>query len=49
MCHSTAMIVSVRIFVSVENLAVRDVNQDFPGRILPRTRAMYGVRWTLWN
>lgn len=42
-------VVTVRIFLRFENLGVRERNQDFPGRILPATRAIYGVRWTLWN
>lgn len=41
-------ILSVRIFVTWENLS-QEVNQDFPGRTLPPTRAIWGVRWTLWN
>ena len=40
---------SVRIFVLWDNLTVRQRNQDYPGRILPQTRAMYGIRWTMWN
>ena len=42
-------IVSLRIFVEWENVTLRPENQDFPGRILPRTRSSYGVRWTLRN
>lgn len=42
-------IVSLRVFVEWENLTLRDANQDFVDRVLPRTRAMYGVRWTLRN
>jgi hypothetical protein len=42
-------IVSVRAFIMWENFTVRQRNQDFPGRILPATRSLYGVRWTLWN
>lgn len=42
-------VVSVHVFVSVENLTLRDANQDVPGRVLPGTRGLYGVRWTLWN
>ena len=42
-------ILSVNVFVSVENLTLRDANQDVPGRLLPGTRGLYGVRWTLWN
>jgi len=40
---------SVRLFFLWENLTVRDKNQDYLGRIQPRTRAMYGIRWTMWN
>lgn len=40
---------SVNIFVDVDNLVLRDYNQDVPGRLLPGTRGIYGVRWTLWN
>ncbi|TVP79152.1 MAG: Plug domain-containing protein [Gemmatimonadales bacterium] len=42
-------VVSVRIFVHWENFTVREEQQDIPGRILPETRAVYGIRWTLWN
>jgi hypothetical protein len=42
-------IVTVRAFFMWENFTVRDQNQDFPDRILPATRSLYGVRWTLWN
>lgn len=42
-------VVTVRVFVTWENFTVREENQDFPGRDLPSTRALYGVRWTLWN
>jgi hypothetical protein len=42
-------VVTVRIFIRWDNLFLRPENQDIPGRLLPRTRAMYGVRWTLTN
>jgi len=42
-------IVTVRAFISWENFMVRQQNQDFPERILPATRSLYGVRWTLRN
>ena len=42
-------VVSVRVFVLWENFTVRERNQDYPGRILPPTRALYGIRWTLWD
>ncbi len=42
-------IVTMRIFVQWENFTIRRNLQDFPGRILPATRAFYGIRWTLRN
>jgi hypothetical protein len=42
-------VVTVRAFVMWENLTIRQRNQDFPGRVLPSTRSIYGIRWTLWN
>lgn len=42
-------IVTVRAFFMWENFTIRQNNQDFPDRILPATRSLYGVRWTLWN
>lgn len=44
-----ARILTLNIFVTVENLTLRPENQDVPGRLLPGTRGLYGVRWTLWN
>jgi hypothetical protein len=42
-------IVTVRIFIGWENFTIRRDLQDFPGRLLPATRAIYGLRWTMWN
>jgi hypothetical protein len=42
-------IVTVRIFIGWENFTIRRNLQDFPGRLLPITRAVYGLRWTMWN
>lgn len=42
-------VVTVRLFIRWENFTFRDTNLDFPERVLPRTRVLYGVRWTLWN
>lgn len=42
-------IVSLHIFANWENFTIRDRNQDFPDRLLPSTRATYGVRWILRN
>ena len=42
-------VASARVFVLWDNFTLRPENQDYPGRLLPQTRAMYGVRWTMWN
>ena len=42
-------VVTVRAFIMWENFTLRQRNQDIPGRVLPATRALYGVRWTMWN
>ncbi len=42
-------VVTVRVFIAWDNFALRQNLQDIPGRILPATRAVYGVRWTMWN
>ncbi|MEQ9568722.1 MAG: hypothetical protein RLN75_00915, partial [Longimicrobiales bacterium] len=42
-------VLTVRIFIRSENVTLRRFNQDFPERLLPQTRSVYGVRWTLWN
>ncbi|MBT8335398.1 MAG: hypothetical protein KJO11_02270, partial [Gemmatimonadetes bacterium] len=42
-------VLTVRIFIRSENVTLRRANQDFPGRLTPQTRSVYGVRWTLWN
>lgn len=42
-------VVTVRAFIMWENFTVRQRNQDLPGRVLPPTRSLYGVRWTMWN
>jgi hypothetical protein len=42
-------IVTVNIFVRVENVAGKADNFDFPNRQQPRFRTLYGIRWTLNN
>ena len=44
-----ARIVSVNVFIAWENFAIRRNLQNYPGRMLPITRAVYGIRWTMWN
>jgi hypothetical protein len=47
--HLQVRVVTVRVFVNWENFTIRRNLQDFPGRVLPLTRASYGIRWDLWN
>jgi hypothetical protein len=42
-------VITVRVFVQWENFMLKDDNLEFPGRPQPRTRAIYGIRWTMWN
>lgn len=42
-------VASARLFIRWDNFTLRPANQDYPDRVLPQTRAMYGIRWTLWN
>lgn len=42
-------VATVRVFLLWDNLAFRDENADLPDRFLPQTRAVYGIRWTMWN
>lgn len=42
-------VLTVRIFIRTENIGLRPENRDFPERLLPQTRSIYGIRWTLWN
>jgi len=44
-----ARIVTFRLFIVWENVTRRPNLQDLPGRLLPVTRAVYGIRWTMWN
>jgi hypothetical protein len=45
----TARILTVRLFFTWDNLAVRRNLQNFPGRLLPPTRSFFGLRWDMWN
>lgn len=42
-------VMTVRVFILWENLAFREGNGDLPSRFQPQTRALYGIRWTMWN
>ena len=42
-------VLPVHLFIRWENFTLRENLQDLPGRILPVTRAIYGVKWVLWN
>lgn len=47
--HLQIRVQTVRIFFRLENAFLHRDNQDYPDRLLPTTRSLYGVRWTLWN
>lgn len=42
-------IVTVRLFLVWENFALRRDLQTFPGRVLPFTRSLFGLRWDMRN
>jgi hypothetical protein len=42
-------IVTVQIFIAWDNFSRRPELQHYPGRVLPITRTMYGIRWTMFN
>ncbi len=42
-------IVTVRAFLRIENIQNRLDNQDYPGRLLPGFRTVYGLRWVMMN
>ncbi|SVB86490.1 uncharacterized protein METZ01_LOCUS239344, partial [marine metagenome] len=42
-------IVTVNVFIRWENLTGKRDNFDFPDRLQPRFRTLYGVRWTMNN
>jgi hypothetical protein len=42
-------VLPVHVFIRWENFVLRQNLQDFPERRLPVTRAIYGVKWILWN
>ena len=47
--HITARIVTVRLFFTWENMAVRRNLQSYPGRLFAPQRTFFGLRWDLWN
>jgi hypothetical protein len=42
-------VLPVHIFIRWENFVLRESLEDLPNRRLPVTRAIYGVKWVLWN
>jgi hypothetical protein len=42
-------VVTVRLWVGIDNFTMRRDLQKFPGRLLPLTRTTYAIRWDLWN
>jgi hypothetical protein len=42
-------VLTVHLFIRWENFTLRQNLQDYPGRVLPYTRSVYGVKWVMWN
>jgi hypothetical protein len=42
-------VLTVRLWLGIDNFTMRRDLQKFPGRLLPLTRSTYAVRWDLWN
>ena len=42
-------VVTVRVYFGWENFTLRRNLQTFPGRVLPFTRSLFGLRWDMWN
>ena len=42
-------VVTVRLFVGIDNFTIRRNLQNYPDRILPFGRSFFGLRWDMWN
>jgi hypothetical protein len=47
--HIQVRVVTLNFFIRWENVRRKADNFDFPDRLQPQTRTMYGVRWTMNN
>jgi hypothetical protein len=42
-------VVTVRLWLGIDNFTLRRDLQTYPNRFLPITRTTYAIRWDLWN
>lgn len=42
-------VVTVRLWIGIDNASLRRFNQTYPDRLLPLTRTFFALRWDLWN
>lgn len=42
-------VVTVRLWIGIDNASLRRFNQTYPDRLLPVTRTFFALRWDLWN
>ena len=42
-------IITVRLWLGMDNFTFRRNLQTYPGRLLPYGRSFFGLRWDMWN
>ena len=47
--HAQVRVVTVRLWIGMENIAFRRNLQTYPGRVLPTARTFFALRWDMWN
>jgi hypothetical protein len=47
--HIQVRVVTVRLWLGMDNATLRQGNQTYPGRLLPYARSFFALRWDLWN
>lgn len=47
--HAQARIVTVRLWLGMDNMTFRRNLQMYPGRTLPFARSFFALRWDMWN
>ncbi len=47
--HAQVRVVTVRLWLGMENMTFRRNLQTHPGRLLPYARSFFALRWDMWN
>lgn len=47
--HVQVRVVTVRLWLGMENMTFRRNLQAYPGRLLPYARTFFALRWDMWN